>query len=88
VTTWPTAYEYTMAQTCPRCGASPGEVCVSPTPAKALHGHTVRQDAGARHYRRDVGKAPWPEDRVVGKRYDSLRPITPDGKNKPTKGAP
>jgi hypothetical protein len=31
-----------------------------------------RLDAGARHYRRDVARAPWPEDRFVGRRYDTL----------------
>lgn len=34
--------------------------------------HARRQDAGQRHYRRDVGRAPWAEDREPGRRYDSL----------------
>lgn len=34
--------------------------------------HTTRQDAGGRHRSRDIGKAPWPEDRVPGQRYDTL----------------
>ncbi|MFB6665917.1 zinc finger domain-containing protein [Streptomyces parvus] len=34
--------------------------------------HTTRQDAGSRHRARDIGKAPWPEDRVPGQRYDTL----------------
>jgi hypothetical protein len=34
--------------------------------------HATRQDAGRRHYERDVEKAPWPEDRVPGQRYDTL----------------
>ena len=36
--------------------------------------HAARQDAGARHYWRDVGNAPWPEDREPGRRYDTLGP--------------
>lgn len=35
--------------------------------------HKARQQAGARHYRRDVGNAPWPEDREPGRRYDTLK---------------
>jgi hypothetical protein len=34
--------------------------------------HGPRQDAGRRHYRRDVGAAPWWEDREPGRRYDTL----------------
>lgn len=34
--------------------------------------HATRQDAGSRHRARDIGKAPWPEDRVPGQRYDTL----------------
>lgn len=34
--------------------------------------HATRQDAGLRHYRRDIGRAPWAEDRDPGRRYDSL----------------
>lgn len=34
--------------------------------------HTTRQDAGNRHYQRDIGAAPWPEDREPGRRYDTL----------------
>ncbi|MGA5843519.1 zinc finger domain-containing protein [Streptomyces pseudogriseolus] len=34
--------------------------------------HISRQDAGHRHYQRDLGKAPWPEDREPGRRYDTL----------------
>ncbi|WP_162688536.1 MULTISPECIES: hypothetical protein [unclassified Streptomyces] len=40
--------------------------------------HTSRADAGTRHYQRDVGKAPGLEERVPGRRYDSLdRPPAP-----------
>lgn len=34
--------------------------------------HARRYDAGRRHYIRDVGRAPWAEDREPGRRYDSL----------------
>jgi len=33
-----------------------------------------RVGAGIRHYRRDVIRAPWSEDRIPGVRYDSLDP--------------
>lgn len=39
-------------------------------PADALH--LTRHAAGRRHYERDVRRAPWPEDRELGKRYDTL----------------
>lgn len=34
--------------------------------------HATRVSAGSRHYDRDVGAAPWPEDREPGRRYDTL----------------
>lgn len=34
--------------------------------------HATRNDAGLRHYNRDLANAPWPEDRVPGQRYDTL----------------
>jgi hypothetical protein len=34
--------------------------------------HAARQDRGIAHYRRDVGRAPWPEDRVAGTNYGTL----------------
>jgi hypothetical protein len=34
--------------------------------------HAVRVDAGNRHRTRDIGAAPWPEDREPGRRYDTL----------------
>ncbi|WP_330342597.1 zinc finger domain-containing protein [Streptomyces sp. NBC_00557] len=34
--------------------------------------HAARIDAGSRHYDRDVQRAPWPEDREPGRRYDTL----------------
>ncbi|MEU9233511.1 hypothetical protein [Streptomyces subrutilus] len=34
--------------------------------------HNQRAQAGARHRSRDIGAAPWPEDRVPGTRYDTI----------------
>jgi len=34
--------------------------------------HSTRQDAGCRHYQRDLEQAPWTEDREPGRRYDTL----------------
>jgi hypothetical protein len=34
--------------------------------------HARRIDAGSRHRDRDIEAAPWPEDRVPGRRYDTL----------------
>jgi hypothetical protein len=43
---------------------------VTPDPICLLH--KTRQQAGANHKRRDIGNAPWPEDRIPGQRYDTL----------------
>jgi hypothetical protein len=37
--------------------------------------HVRRVDAGNRHRDRDIGAAPWPEDRETGRRYDTLGQI-------------
>jgi hypothetical protein len=42
----------------------------APEPITLLH--KTRQQAGARHYRRDIGNAPWADEREAGKRYDTL----------------
>lgn len=39
--------------------------------------HKTRQQTGVRHKQRDIGNAPWPEDREPGKRYDTLPRETP-----------
>lgn len=91
--TFPSLYEYAMAQECPSCAAAPGAVCGAPNKRKAYDRraglraelglsvvepepisllHATRQQAGARHKSRDIGNAPWPEDREPGKRYDTL----------------
>lgn len=69
-TPWPTADQYTIAHRCPTCRAEPGDPCIIRRGQRTFH--CARQDAGMRHYRRDVGRAPWPEDRTPGERYDTL----------------
>jgi hypothetical protein len=68
-TPWPTVEEYGLAHRCPTCHAAPGVACVMRRP-KGMH--ATREDRGAAHYSRDVGRAPSPEDRVPGRRYDTL----------------
>lgn len=54
-----------------------GDAPMEHDPLDRMHG--PRQDAGLRHYRRDVKAAPWSEDRELGRRYDSLGDAwTPD----------
>lgn len=47
-----------------------GQPPLVPDPLHLLH--AARVDAGGRHRDRDVGAAPWPEDREPGRRYDTL----------------
>lgn len=56
--------------------ARAGESPVEHDPIKRMHAR--RQDAGMRHKRRDVGNAPWAEDREPGRRYDSLPSWSPE----------
>jgi hypothetical protein len=75
-TPWPPTDAYTVAHKCPTCIAEPGEPCTIRARQGTRNGerrfHVARADRGARRFRRDRAKAPWPEDRVPGKRYDSL----------------
>lgn len=73
---------YAWHHLCPQCDAAPGEPCRAPRgqagpcrpePYGFMHGR--RSDAGYRHYQRDHGAAPWPEERRPRVRYDSL-PLT------------
>jgi len=51
----PSISDYVRAQHCPKCGATPGEVCRSLVLRKAVpRAHAVRREAGARQYRLDV----------------------------------
>ncbi len=45
---------------------------LDPLPESERLLHAPRVDAGNRHYRRDVARAPWEEEREPGRRYDSL----------------
>jgi hypothetical protein len=47
-----------------------GHPPVETDPLRLLH--ATRVDAGGRHRDRDVAAAPWPEDRQLGRRYDTL----------------
>lgn len=85
-TPWPPLHAYALAHHCTTCKAGPGEQCDAPRKQAAVDGsaasgvnvpeswrmHAARQGAGRRHYGRDVGSAPWAEDREPGRRYDSL----------------
>ncbi|MBB6038030.1 hypothetical protein [Phytomonospora endophytica] len=81
-TPWPSLYDYAMANRCPDCEAEPGIRCTverAPQLADAAWStvtHPARQDAGSRHHLRDVAAAPAEEDRVPGRRYDSLPRVT------------
>ena len=80
---FPNLVEYTLDHRCPVCRAEPGEPCDAPNKISvaARHHdpdpihllHAARQDRGIAHYRRDIGRAPWPEDRVPGVGYGTLR---------------
>ncbi|MFD6939649.1 hypothetical protein ACFWAP_26310 [Streptomyces goshikiensis] len=50
------------------------ELGLAPCDTRNEEMHAARHDAGRRHYRRDVGNAPWPEDRIAGQRYDTIGP--------------
>lgn len=50
--------------------AQVGQPPIDPDPLRLLH--TTRINAGSRHRDKDIGKAPWPEDRQPGVRYDTL----------------
>jgi hypothetical protein len=70
-TPWPSIEEYILAHDCPRCGAPVGVECR--VRRGRLRFHAPRSDCGLRRYRRDIVRAPWREDRVPGRRYDSLK---------------
>jgi hypothetical protein len=69
-TPWPTCDAYSLAVVCPRCSAQPGDECDVRRGGHRFH--APRQDRGSRRARRDRARAPWREDRVPGRRYDSL----------------
>jgi hypothetical protein len=60
---------------------------VTHDPLKRMH--APRIDAGHRHLTQDQVKAPWPEDRVPGQRYDTLsQPAPKPVKKEPTQPKP
>ncbi|MFD6914050.1 hypothetical protein [Streptomyces virginiae] len=76
---WPSLYEYAMAQGCATCKAEPGVLCVAPRKAATAVPtdpitwlHSARQKAGMRHKELDIGRAPWLDERELGRRYDTL----------------
>lgn len=82
-TPWPGMEEYALVYSCPVCKAEPGTICDAPRKQKRAPStysvnsgpralHSSRISLGIARYNKDVGNAPWPEDREPGKRYDSL----------------
>lgn len=70
---WPTTDQYALARRCPRCHTAAGQECTWKQP-RGRRFHLARVDAGVRHYRRDVGAAPWREDREPGRCYCTIDP--------------
>lgn len=67
--------DYIAAQTCPRCHAQPGQQCAgahSATYARTGGSHLPRVDRAIAHYNRDVGNAPWPDEREAARCYSTL----------------
>ena len=59
-THWPPIDDYIAAHPCPNCKAAAYVPC---TISRGTQ-HSTRQDRGIRHYSKDVGNAPWGEDRI------------------------
>lgn len=62
--------DYTLAHRCPRCGAAPWTECTVKAGTRRFH--VRREDVGNAHRNRDIGRAPWREDREPGQRYDTI----------------
>lgn len=66
--------DYVLSHNCPHCGAAAWTACTWDIDGF----HLARVDLGIAHRRKDIGSAPWPEDRVPGERYSSIvRPGVP-----------
>lgn len=71
MTKWfPPIEDYFLAHSCPRCGAQPWTPCDVRTGRSRWH--APRMDRGINHKNRDIGKAPWVEDREPGRQYHSF----------------
>lgn len=68
---FPSTDEYTIAQSCPTCHVQPFEPCNVKRPRNRRF-HFARVDRGIWHYWKDVGEAPWRDERELGKQYGSL----------------
>lgn len=68
--------DYVLCKPCPTCKARAWHDCDAPmkrSKANPVHRqHVRRQDRGAAHYYRDVGKAPWMDERTPGTKYHSI----------------
>ena len=53
-----------LSERCPTCRAEPGVECNYKRPGGRFR--TTRQDLGIAHKNRDMGNAPWMEERVPG----------------------
>jgi len=69
-TRWPSTDDCALSIACPTCRAARGEPCV--IRSKHRHWHAPRVRRPARAHNRDLGRAPWPEDRIPGRSYSSI----------------
>lgn len=69
-------WRYVLSERCPTCKAPPWTSCrrpPGPPGHEVTHAqHRRRQTAGSRHRWRDVGRAPWREDRLPGLSYSTV----------------
>lgn len=63
--------EYDLGRECPVCHAAVGVRCTVDGHANRP-AHARRSDAGDRHWFRDAGETPYPEDREPGRCYSTL----------------
>ena len=63
---------YALARKCPTCKAAPGVLCHVQSGTRQWH--SARTAAAIKHFMKDEGRAPRLEDRVLGTRYDTLKP--------------
>ncbi|HEY0638700.1 MAG TPA: hypothetical protein VGD67_13705 [Pseudonocardiaceae bacterium] len=68
ITPWPTLDEYVLARPCPTCQAPIGTDCTRRGGGR----HARRLDRAIAHANKDKWRAPWIEERISGRRYDTL----------------